>query len=302
MNFSQLQSFITVVQLHSFSKAAEQLHFSQSTITSHISELEKELGQQLLVRSTRNFQLTKAGMSCYSFAVAVVSRKNALLCEYNKDSQSPKILRIVTSSLPLHSYLPKVLTEYNAIHPDIFLKIVPSDSYTIAESMKEHQVHIAFCGYEVKNKNYTYSPIAEDQLIVITPDNTQFGTLDQKKPFPEELLLSQPMICRAPISGTRLEFEKYLISRGIYAKPNVICEMPDAFSIINSVSEGLGIAVLSSFEVQQVTKEKKLLCFSLENLPCRSLYIVKQKHDRLLSYERDFYDFIIDQAKYSGKE
>ena len=79
MNFSQLQSFITVVQRHSFSEAAKQLHFSQSTITKHINELEKELGQQLLVRSTRDFKLTKAGMSCYSFAVAVVSRKNALL-------------------------------------------------------------------------------------------------------------------------------------------------------------------------------------------------------------------------------
>ena len=63
MNFSQLQSFITVVQRHSFSEAAKQLHFSQSTITKHINELEKELGQQLLVRSTRDFKLTKAGMS-----------------------------------------------------------------------------------------------------------------------------------------------------------------------------------------------------------------------------------------------
>ncbi len=302
MNFSQLQSFITVVQLHSFSKAAERLHFSQSTITSHINELEKELGQQLLVRSTRNFQLTKAGIRCYSFAVAVVSRKNALLCEFNKNSQIPKILRIVASSLPLHSYLPKVLTEYNSIHPNIFLKIVPSDSYTIAESMKEHQVHIAFCGYETKNKNYIYSPIAKDQLVVITPDNAQYQTLEQKNPFPEELLLSQPMICRAPISGTRLEFEKYLTDRGIYTKPNVICEMPDAFSIINSVSEGLGIAVLSSFEVRQITEKKKLLCFSLENLPCRSLYIVKQKHDKLLSYEREFYDYVLEQAKYPDKK
>ena len=218
MNFSQLQSFITVVQLHSFSKAADQLHFSQSTITSHISELEKELGQQLLVRSTRNFQLTEAGMSCYSFAVAVVSRKNALLCEYNKNSQAQKILRIVTSSLPVHSYLPKILTEYHSTHPDVFLKVVPSDSYTIAEAMKEHQVHIAFCGYEAKNKNYIYTPIAKDQLI------------------------------------------------------------------------------LSSFEVQQVAAKKKLLCFSLKNFPDRSLYVVKQKRDRLLSYELEFYDYILERV------
>lgn len=296
MNFSQLQSFITVVQLHSFSKAADQLHFSQSTITSHISELEKELGQQLLVRSTRNFQLTEAGMSCYSFAVAVVSRKNALLCEYNKNSQAQKILRIVTSSLPVHSYLPKILTEYHSTHPDVFLKVVPSDSYTIAEAMKEHQVHIAFCGYEAKNKNYIYTPIAKDQLIVITPDSEPFRSLDPEAPFPEELLLSQPMICRAPISGTRLEFEKYLVSQEIYAKPIVICEMPDTFSIINCVSEGMGIAVLSSFEVQQVAAKKKLLCFSLKNFPDRSLYVVKQKRDRLLSYEREFYDYVLERV------
>lgn len=296
MNFSQLQSFITVVQLHSFSAAAKQLHFSQSTITSHINELEKELDQQLLVRSTREFHLTKAGMSCYSFAVAVVARKNALLSEYKKDS-TPKTLRLVTSSVPAHFYLPSLIAKYRKTHPDIFFKIIQSDNRTVFENMEEFQSHIAFCGTERHNKNCIYTAIKKDGLVVITPNIEPFSKLNLNEPFPDELLLSQPMVCRAPISGTRITFENYLIERKIYMKPQIIGEFPDTISIINSVSEKLGIAVISTLEANQIYFGENILSFPLTNYPNRYLYMVKEKNDKLLSFEQEFYDFVIEQRK-----
>lgn len=301
MNFSQLQSFITVVQRHSFSEAAKQLHFSQSTITMHVNELEKELGQQLLVRSTRDFKLTKAGMSCYSFAVAVVSRKNALLSEYNKDFQPKKILRIVASTIPSHCYLPGILGEYHKLHSEVFLKIIPSDSRSITENMVEHQAHIAFCGYEKKNKEYIYTQVEEDQLVVITASNKNYNIHDDNGVFPDQLLLTEPMVCRAPTSGTRTSFERYLVERKIYEKPNIICEMPDTDAIINAVSVGLGIAVISSLEVRQVIDKGQINMFYLEDFPRRALYMVKKKHDTLLAYEQEFYDYVMKQVSQDEK-
>lgn len=301
MNFTQLQSFITVVQLHSFSEAAKQLHFSQSTITLHVNELEKELGQQLLIRSTRDFKVTKAGMGCYSFAVAVVSRKNALLSEYNKNLRPKKILRIVTSTIPAHFYLPELLYEYHKLHPEVFLKIIPNDNRSITENMVEHQAHIAFCGYERKNKEYIYTQVKEDQLVVITAGNKNYNIQDDNGIFPNQLLLTEPMVCRAPTSGTRTNFEKYLVERKIYKKPNIICEMPDTDAIIHAVAAGLGIAVISSLEAKQVIDKGKINMFYLEDFPRRALYIVKKKYDTLLAYEQEFYDYVMKQVSQNEK-
>lgn len=297
MNFSQLESFITVVRLRSFSSAAKKLHFSQSTITSHINELEKELEQQLLFRNTRGLHLTEMGLHFYRFAVATVARRDALLAESRKGKGQRKVLRIVTSSIPGRFFLPVKLAEYQQIHPDVFFKIIPSDSRSITDNMTEHQAHIGFCGAERQDKNFIYRPVCTDRLVVLTPNTSFYQQLDRSLSFPQHLLLSLPMIARAPTSGTRIAFEQYLSRQGIRQPPNIISEMADASAILNAVCAGMGIAVLSAYEVRWAEALGEILCFPLEGQIMRNLYIVKGKEDILLRFEADFYQFITAQAR-----
>ena len=62
MEFRQLEVFTAVAELKSFSKAADSLFLSQSTVSSHIKNLEKELHQKLIIRTTKSLQLTENGV------------------------------------------------------------------------------------------------------------------------------------------------------------------------------------------------------------------------------------------------
>ena len=69
MDFRQLEVFIAVVELSSFSKAGEQLYLSQPTVSAHISALEKELAVPLLIRNTREVYTSEAGQQLYDLSL-----------------------------------------------------------------------------------------------------------------------------------------------------------------------------------------------------------------------------------------
>ena len=73
--------------------------------------------------------------------------------------------------------------------------------------------------------------------------------------------------------------------------------MADASAILNAVCAGMGIAVLSAYEVRWAEALGEILCFPLEGQIMRNLYIVKGKEDILLRFEADFYQFITAQAR-----
>jgi len=73
MDFRQLETFIEVANLKSFSRAAEKLYITQPTVTNHIQNLEKELGTILINRSGKNISLTEAGDLLYKYAINIVN-------------------------------------------------------------------------------------------------------------------------------------------------------------------------------------------------------------------------------------
>ena len=79
MDFKQLEAFVYVVKLKSFSKTAEKLYLTQPTISAHISSLEKELGVQLIVRSAKEALPSEEGKVLYEYAQDMLTlRDNAL--------------------------------------------------------------------------------------------------------------------------------------------------------------------------------------------------------------------------------
>ena len=76
MQFKQLEVFVQVARLKSFSKAADALYLTQPTISAHISALESELGTRLVIRSTKEIQLTPTGNVLFGYAAQILG-----LCE-----------------------------------------------------------------------------------------------------------------------------------------------------------------------------------------------------------------------------
>lgn len=86
IDFRDLEAFIAVAKLHSFSKAAEQLFTTQPAFSRKISELERRVGVPLLVRTTRKVELTPAGEAFLKHSVRLCAGRQALLADMEEFS------------------------------------------------------------------------------------------------------------------------------------------------------------------------------------------------------------------------
>lgn len=101
MRLEYIRSFISVVNCKSFSVAAKQIFLSQPTISTHIKQLESELGVQLLVRSTKDVILSDAGVIFYPFAMRLLETESEALAQIHKNEMEIKgTVSIATSSVP----------------------------------------------------------------------------------------------------------------------------------------------------------------------------------------------------------
>ena len=98
MDMKQLQSFTAVVRYRSFTKAAERLYLSQPTISTHIRNLEEELGTCLIVRTKRSVDVTPRGQELYECACNILSLRDNLIRRWS--SNESRIIQLGASTIP----------------------------------------------------------------------------------------------------------------------------------------------------------------------------------------------------------
>ena len=120
MDFKQIEAFVNVVRYKSFSKAADATFFTQPTISTHIRNLEKELGVKLLDRKSRVVEMTPQGSKFYKYAVEMINARAQAFDALNDNSENVGgILEIQTSSIPAVTFLPDLLSGFRTPHPRI---------------------------------------------------------------------------------------------------------------------------------------------------------------------------------------
>ena len=111
MDFKQLEAFVYVVKLKSFSKAAQRIYLTQPTISAHINSLEKELDTKLIERGTK-------------YAIKMLNLRDDACCSvknYNKELKGT--LSICASTVPSQYILPKVVSAFREEYPHVTFNI-----------------------------------------------------------------------------------------------------------------------------------------------------------------------------------
>ena len=120
MDFKQLEAFVYVVKLKSFSKAAQRIYLTQPTISAHINSLEKELDTKLIERGTKYVYPTKPGSILYQYAIKMLNLRDDACCSvknYNKELKGT--LSICASTVPSQYILPKVVSAFREEYPHV---------------------------------------------------------------------------------------------------------------------------------------------------------------------------------------
>lgn len=294
MEIKHLQSFISVVNHKSFSKAANELYISQPTISAHISQLEEELGKRLIIRTTKSIEITPKGNEVYEYAVNLLNLRDRIVdcCS----EQSHNIIHVGASTIPSAYILPDILPSFGSSYPNIYFAIHQDDSANITKGLTEGLFDIGLIGEEVKNDAIECIPFCADRMIVITPVTDYYLNLKKQSITPIDELLKEPIILRETGSGSKKTADRFLESLNISENQlHIAARVNDQEAIKNLVASGLGISIISAMAAQNFLSEKRLLSFDLSEYNVkRNLYIIYKKNYILNHDVQTFMKYIIN--------
>lgn len=292
MEFRQLESFCAVVRYQSFTKAAEKLYISQPTISTHIRMLEQEFNSRLIIRTTKNIEITPHGKELFACAQKIFTLKNDLIQKWSEENK--KIIRIGASTIPADYILPEVLPLFCQKYPDIQLHIHQNDSGNILQSILNGKFTIGMVGMKSFEKELDFVPFFHDEIVMITPKQEKFLPFSQKA-FNQDDLISllkkETIILREQGSGSKKRLESYFEQINLSEKSlNIIARLNDQESIKKLVASGLGISFISA---KAITDADNLLTIKLpENNLTRSLYFAYHKDYILKEHILSFIKFV----------
>lgn len=241
MDTLNLQTFISVSETGSFSRASEQLFITQPAVSKRVSGLEQELGIRLFDRIGKKVQLTEAGEAFLPSAQRILAElEESRRTISNLSGKVGGRLKLGTSHhIGLHR-LPPVLRAYTAKYPEVDLDIQFMDSEEACEAVLKGELEMAIATLpEQGEKNLTTKVIWHDPLgIVVSRDHP----LAEKKKILVSQIIQYPAIL--PSTGT---FTRALLEHtpGLETgKLNIAMETNYLETIKMMVSIGLGWSVL----------------------------------------------------------
>jgi DNA-binding transcriptional LysR family regulator len=264
MNLKQLEAFVHVAESRSFSKAANELYLTQPTISAHISALEKELKTRLFVRNTKEVNLSEDGSELYKMARQIVDLERQIEEKFISEEESRQSITIAASTIPSQYILPEILLKFNERYPGTQLKLMETDSSGVVDQIVDHIAEVGFTGTVLEKKHCKYIPFFKDELVIITPNNDKFKAYLNERPDDISWIVDEPVIMREEGSGTRREAEKQLRNAGINPMNlNVIASIENQVTIKRSVSQGMGISMLSRLATTDEVENGTLLAFPI---------------------------------------
>lgn len=294
MELKQLRSFAAVVRYGSFTRAAENTYLSQPTISTHIRALEEELNTQLLLRDTKNLQVTPRGQELYECACRMLELQDNLLQRWRQSDQH--IIQLGASTIPSAYILPEVLPLYGKQNPGSYFVVHQSDSRQVIEGVAGGLFDMGMSGMPCQDETIRCEPFFRDRMVLITPVSRRFLALQSQgeQALPE--LLREPIILRETGSGSQKSADRFLAQMGLRENElRVTARVNDQESIKNLVSGGLGVSIVSEKAVRDFVAEKRLLAFPLPSGSAeRNLYLLLPRHAsadslRFCSFVREFY-------------
>lgn len=297
MNLEQIKSLVSVVNNKSFSRAAKEMYVTQPTISMHIKALERELGEQLLIRSTKDIVLSEAGIVFYPYAVRMLKAEEEALLEIReRGKEIIGEVQIASSSVPVNYMLPGFLAYARKKNQGIRYKITEGDSSEVIQKIMRFEQELGLCSILPNHPKCICEPLIKDRIVLITPNTKQYRSYNGV--FPREVLAKENYVIREPGSGTKLAVDSLEKLLGLEAdKIRVAAEVKTTETVKRAVAKGIGIAFISKLAIEDYVEQKKVLMFEFPDMETeRQIYLIQHAErnlsrsgEKVLSLLREYY-------------
>jgi DNA-binding transcriptional LysR family regulator len=244
MDLHQIEIFCTLIKLRSFSKAAETLYLTQPTVSSHIKNLETDLGVRLLDRLGKRVVLTEEGEVLYRYGQKLLALRDHARQEIEGIAGKVSgLLKIGGSTIPGAYVLPVVIGAFKKKYPSASIQLVIDDTAKVAEAVVNGDLHIGVVGARVSDSRLEAHPFLKDELVIAVPAGHRWA---RKKAVTVEELAGEPFIMRESGSGTRRIMEERIEKAGMsLADLDTVAVVGSSDAVRQAVKAGLGISILS---------------------------------------------------------
>lgn len=263
MDIRNIHTFIRVAELKSFTKAAEELNYVQSTVTMQIQQLEKELGYPLFDRIGKKVSLTSLGVEFLTYAYEILHavEKAEMLGKDSGDIHG--VLRLGVSESILFGAMMDILPAFKAKYKNLDLRIKTGHTTELLEQLKHNQLDMLYLSANLNTEPELRRHYVHRENIVFLSGSGH--SLAQRKKIPLQELMTYDFLV------TEREGICYGRLRELTEQYNVtfsdLVEIDNIFVIAELVEKGMGLAFLPEYAVQKRLEEGTLVRLNVDVTP-----------------------------------
>lgn len=246
-----LKAFQTAAMTGTVSKAAQQLGYAQSNITTKIRQLENDLGTPLFYRHNRGITLTPAGKTLLDYAGQVLRLVEEARKAVTDGTAPTGSLSIGSMETTAAVRLPELLAAYHRSYPEVNLSLVTGPTEQLVQAVLDYELDCAFVAGPVEHPDLLQESFIEEELMVVT--HSAHPPISSAKELNDRTVLAFRAGC-----SYRAKMEQWLHEEGVM--PVKILEFGTLETILGCVAAGLGVSLLPRSIVQGKTEKGFIRC------------------------------------------
>ncbi len=279
MEIRNIKTFIRVAEIGNFSKAAADLGYAQSTVTTQIQMLEKELQVTLFERNGKRVTLSGAGKEFLEYAYEI-QMCEAMALDHFAAGQEPRgKVTVGVMETICASHYGEIFRIFRKRFPKVVLKVVVATTLECMEMLEKGALDVILTVDKKLHHPHWISAheIPTEICFFCSSDHPFAG----EREVPMEMLIRENFIQIEEGCNYRQAFEQYLNDRGEYIS-NVM-EIGYTRLIIDAVAGGLGVSLLPMFTLEEALEREEIAVFSVKGYSISMLMQVIYSENRWLA-------------------
>ena len=274
MTLEQLRIFVVVAEHLHVTRAARELHLTQSAASAAVASLEQRYGTTLFHRIGRGIQLTEAGRCCSRRRGRAAARGRCRARARGALGLKRGRLSIHASQTIANYWLPLRLHRFRESHPQIELQLTIGNTAQVAEAMINGLADLGFIEGEIEEPSLLRH---RSQAIVSCSSSARAIPGSAARRWSRDGSTETRWVLREPGSGTRQVFETAARAMGVDPRDlPVVLELPSNEAVRSAVEGGGGATVISELVVQSSLRHGALHAIDLP-LPRRDFEILRHR-------------------------
>ena len=291
MDFDQLHTFLEIVRLKSFSKAAQTCYRTQPAISAQIRQLEQELRTELFERFGSRISLTTAGRLFAGYAEQILELRRRAQDEINELEHTPRGELVIAANEATCIYvLPQVFSEYKKQFPGVQLQVDRSYGARVVEAVMDNSADFGLTQLPIPEKRVQVVDIYRDEIRVIAAakhPTAEKSSVTCHDVVPYPLLL--------PKSGTtRARLNTWL--EPVEDRLQISMELDSTEMMKRFAMAGLGLSFLAASNCREEVAGGKLRAIPLAPEPMiRRLGLIYRKDKALSKAALGFIQVVLER-------